>query len=94
MLGVAVGEEQRKFVTRHARPVADAAGVQMYEWDSRGGIVANAPAFAHEARIAELFYRYIGEVDVGSLSQDMARLFGLTAAFATQLFIGLGGTEP
>ncbi len=87
VLSLAVREKQSQFVTRQARPMAHARGIDMHERNAGRRVVADAAAFAHEGGIADVLQRYVGEVDVGRTAKDVAAFARLATDGLAQHFI-------
>ncbi|MGY4482350.1 hypothetical protein ACVWWR_001541 [Bradyrhizobium sp. LM3.2] len=71
MDGAAVREDAGELVMRHARPVPDAAGVQMHEGRTGGRIEADAAALKAQAGKADLLQRHARNVEVHRMSQHV-----------------------
>ena len=83
MHGASVREHPCQLVVRHARPVADRAGVEMDEGRARGRIEADTAALQAEACGANVFERYAGNVEIHRVAKHVlakARHAGRTAA--------------
>jgi hypothetical protein len=89
MHGAAVGEDARQLVMRHARPVTDAAGVEMHERRAGGRIEADAAALQAQAGKADLFQRHAGNEEVHRVAEHM--LAGASDAGRAAAEHGVGG---
>ena len=69
--GAAVREHAGELVMRHARPVPDAAGVQMHEGRAGGRIEADAAALQAQAGEADLLQRHARNVEVHRMPQHV-----------------------
>ena len=64
MHGAAIREDPRELIVGHARPVADAADVEMYERRSGGGVEADAAALQAQSGVADLFEGHAGDEEI------------------------------
>ncbi len=83
MHGAAVREYPDQLVVGHARPVPDAAGIEMDERRSRSRIEADAAALQPQAGEADLLQRHVRNEEVHGVAEHMlaeARHPGRTAA--------------
>ena len=71
MHGAAIREHPGELVVGHARPVPDAAGIEMHERRSGGRIEADAAALQAEPREADLLQRHVGNVEVHRMAEHM-----------------------
>ena len=71
MDGAAVGEHARQLVMRHARPVPNAAGVEVNERRARGRIEADAAALQAQAGKADLLQRHARNVEVHRVAEHV-----------------------
>ena len=69
--GAAVREDAGQLVVGHARPVADAAGIEMDEGRSRGRIEADAAALQAQAGEADLLERHVRNVEVHGVAEHV-----------------------
>ena len=83
MNGPSVREHPGELIVGHARPVTDAAGVEMNEGRSRGRVEADAATLQAEAGGADLLQRHVRNVEVHRVAEHVlaeARHAGRAAA--------------
>ncbi len=85
---MSIWENQGQFRARYSGPVADIAGIDVHEGQSRSGIKADAAAFFGEPRIAKLLQRNVREHEVRRLAGDMAAVLRLAAGGPPEHFVG------
>ena len=71
MYGAAVGEHPGQLIVGHARPVTDAAGIEMDERRSRGRIEADAAALQAKSGGANLLERHIRNVKIHRVAEHV-----------------------
>src|SRR5437588_6149771 len=87
----AVREDAGELVMRHARPVPDAAGVEMHERRAGGRVEADAAALEAQAGEANLLQRHARNVEVHRMPQHMLAEACHTGGAATEHGVGGGG---
>src|SRR4029453_268669 len=93
VLGAPPREQQRQLGARQTRPRAYPVGIDVHEGNGRGWIVTDAAALANERRIAQLPDRYVGEMHVSGLAENVAALARLPAHGLAQHVVGVTGAE-
>ena len=91
MHGAAVGEDAGELVVGHARPVTDAAGIEVHERRAGGRIEADATALQAEPGKADLLQRHARNEEIHGMAQHVlaeARDAGMGGAAAEH---GVGG---
>ena len=81
--GTSIREHPGELIVGHARPVTDAAGVEMDEGRSRGRVEADAAALQAEPGGADLLQRHVRDVEVHRVAEHVlaeARHAGRAAA--------------
>ena len=71
MHGAAVREHPGKLVVVHARPVTDAAGIEMNERRSRGRIEADAATLQTKPGVANLLQLHVRDVEVHRMAEHV-----------------------
>ena len=92
MHGAAVREHPRQLVVVHARPVPDAAGVEMHEGRARRWIEADAAALQAKPGVADLLQRYAGNEEIHRVAQHVLAGARHAGGAAAQHRVGCGGT--
>ena len=80
-----VRKNPHELVVRHARPVADVAGIEMHERRARGRVEADAATLQAQAGVADLLKRHVGDVEIHRMAEHMlaeARHAGMGGAAA------------
>ena len=88
----AVREYLGQLIVGHARPVADAAGIEMNERRSRGRIEADAAALQFEARVADLLERHVRNEEVHRMAEHVLAGARHTGRAAAEHGVGGRGT--
>ena len=81
--GTSIREHPGELIVGHARPVTDAAGIEMDERRSRGRVKADAAALQPEPRGADLLQRHVRNVEIHRVAEHVlaeARHAGRAAA--------------
>ena len=91
MHGAAVREHLGELVMRHARPVTDAAGVEMHEGRARGRIEADAAALQAQAGGADVRQRHARNVEVDRVAKHVLAVARHAGGAAAQHRVGGGG---
>ena len=89
---LAVREHAHELVVRHARPVADVAGVEMHEGRAGGGVETDAAALQAKPGEPDLLKRHAGNEEIHRVAEHVlaeARDAGMRRA-AAQHGVGLG----
>ena len=71
MDGAAIGEYPGQLIMRHARPVTDAAGIEMNERRSRGRIETDAATLQAKPGGADLLERNFGDIEVHRVAEHV-----------------------
>ena len=88
MQGVAVGEDAHQLLARHARPVADVAGVHVDEGRAGGRVEADAAELHLQADRAQLGERHVGNVEVHRLAEHVLAVLGDALRAAAEHAVG------
>ena len=91
MHGAAVREHLGELVMGHARPVTDAAGVEMDERRSRGRIEADAAALQAKPGGADLLERHVRNVEVHRVAEHVLAVARHAGGAAAEHGVGGGG---
>ena len=91
MHGAAIGEYLDQLIVGHARPVADAAGVEMDERRSRRRVEADAAALQAKPRETDLLERHVRNVQVHGVAEHVLAETGHPRRTAAKHGVGGGG---
>ena len=91
MHGAAVREYLGELVRRHARPVTDAAGVEMDEGRARGRVEADAAALLPQTGGANVRERHAGNIEVDRMAKHMLAVARHAGRAAAEHGVGGGG---
>ena len=91
MHGAAVGEYPGELVVVHARPVPDAAGIEMDERRSGGRIEPDAATLQPKPGGADLLERHFRNVEIDGVAEHMLAVAGHPRGTAAEHGIGGGG---
>ena len=91
MHGAAVREYPGQLVVGHARPVADAAGVEMDERRSRGRIEADAAALQAKPGEADLLQRHVRNEEIHGVAEHVLAEARHAGGAAAEHGVGGGG---
>ena len=91
MHGAAVGEYPDQLIVGHARPVADAAGVEMDERRSRRRIEADAAALQAQPGETDLLERHVRNVEIHGVAEHVLAEAGHARGTAAKHGVGGGG---
>ena len=89
--GAAVGKHPGQLIMGHARPVTDAAGIEMNERRSRGRIEADAAALQAKAGGADLLERNSGDEEIHRVAEHVLAVASHAGRTAAEHGIGGGG---
>ena len=92
MHGAAVGEYPRQLIVGHARPVTDAAGIEMDERRSRGRIEADAAALQAKSGGANLLERHVRNEEIHRVAEHVLAEAGYAGGTAAEHGVGGGRT--
>ena len=91
MHGASVREHPGELIVGHARPVTDAAGIEMDEGRSRGRIEADAAALQAEPGGADLLKRHVRNVEVHGVAEHVLAEARHAGGAAAEHGVGGGG---
>ncbi len=91
MHGASIREDACQLVVGHARPVADAAGIEMDERRSRGWIEADAAALQAEPGETDLLKRHVRNEEIHGVPEHVLAEAGDAGGTATEHGVGGGG---
>ncbi len=91
MHGAAVGENPGQLIVGHARPVTNAAGIEMDERRSRGRIKADAAALQPQAGEADLLKRHVRNEEVHRVAEHVLAETRHARGAAAKHRVGGGG---
>ena len=91
MDGTSIREHPGELILGHARPVTDAAGIEMDEGRSGGRVEADAATLQAEPRGTDLLQRHVRDVEVHRMAEHVLAEAGHTGRAAAQHGVGGGG---